>query len=67
MAITLNFMKRNPDFYMIYIVPLDARRFNLVKKFTENNLPSQYSFQAENNEGENIIVIYNQPTPPDIN
>lgn len=61
MAITLDFMKRNPDFYMIYIVPLDRRRFNLVSAYVKNNLPSQYSFETESNEGENIIAIYNKP------
>jgi hypothetical protein len=61
MAITLDFMKRNPDFTMIYIVPIDRRRFNLVTKFIEKNLPSQYSFEAEVNDGEDIIAIYNKP------
>jgi hypothetical protein len=61
MAITLDFMKRNPDFSMIYIVPLDRRRYNIVVKFIEKNLPPQYSFEAEANDGEDIIVIYNQP------
>jgi hypothetical protein len=59
MKITLDFMKRNPDFYMIYIVPLGRKRFNIVKRFVEKNLPPQYSFEAEANEGEDIIVIYN--------
>lgn len=66
MAITLDFMKRNPSFYMIYIVPLDRRRFNLVSTYMKNSLPPQYSFKAESNGGENIIVIYNSPTPPEI-
>jgi hypothetical protein len=64
MAITLDFMKRNPEFYIIYIVPLDSRRFNIVYKFVQNNLPKQYSFQAESTGKENVLVIYNQPTPP---
>jgi hypothetical protein len=64
MAITLDFMKRNPEFYIIYIVPLDPRRFNIVKKFIQNNLPSQYSFESESNNKENILVIYNRPTVP---
>jgi hypothetical protein len=46
---------------MIYIVPLDRRRFNLVSTYIKNNLPSQYSFEAEANDGENIIVINNKP------
>jgi hypothetical protein len=66
MKITLDFMKRNPDFYMIYIVPLDRRRFNLVSTYMKNSLPSQYSFEAESNGGENLIAIYNSPTPPEI-
>ena len=61
MAITLDFMKRTPDFTMIYIVPLDRRRFNLVLTYIKNNLPSQYSFEAEANDGEDIIAIYNKP------
>lgn len=65
MAITLDFMKRNPDFYMIYIVPIDIKRFNLVKSYIQNNLPSNYSFIAEPGKNENIIAIYNSPTPPD--
>lgn len=61
MAITLDFMRRNPDFTMIYIVPLDRRRFNLVSAYIKNNLPPQYSFEAEANDGEDIIAIYNKP------
>ena len=61
MVITLDFMKRNPDFYMIYIVPLDRRRFNLVSAYIKNSLPSQYSFEAESNDGEDIIIIHNSP------
>jgi len=61
MAITLDFMKRTPDFTMIYIVPLDRRRFNIVSTYIKNNLPSQYSFEAEANDGEDIIAIYNKP------
>jgi len=61
MAITLDFMERNPDFTMIYIVPLDRRRFNIVSTYIKNNLPSQYSFEAKANDGEDIIAIYNKP------
>jgi mRNA-degrading endonuclease RelE of RelBE toxin-antitoxin system len=61
MAITLDFIKRVPSFKTIYIVPLDKRRFNLVKRFIENNLPPQYSFESKINEGENIILIHNKP------
>ena len=61
MKITLDFMKRTPDFTLVYIVPLNRKRYNIVKKFVEENLPSQYSFEAEANEGEDIIVIYNHP------
>lgn len=64
MKITLDFMKRNPNFTMIYIVPISRSRFTAVKKFIENNLPSNYSFEAESNDkGEDIIAIYNSPTP----
>jgi hypothetical protein len=61
MKITLDFMKRNPNFYMIYIVPIDKRRFNLVSAYMKNSLPSKYSFEAKTSEGENIIAIYNKP------
>jgi|688.fasta_scaffold356263_2 hypothetical protein len=61
MAITLDFMKQNPDFTMIYIVPIDRKRFNLVTTYIKNNLPSDYSFEAKTNEGEDIIAIYNKP------
>lgn len=61
MAITLDFMERNPDFSMIYIVPIDRKRFNLVTTYIKNNLPSDYSFEAKANEGEDIIAIYNKP------
>jgi len=64
MKITLDFMKRNPDFTIIYIVPIDPKRFNLVTSYIRNNLPSDYSFIAEPGKGENIIAIYNSPTPP---
>ena len=66
MAITLDFMKRHPDFSMIYLIPLNRKRFNLVVSYLENNLPSQYSFKAEPDNvrfKEDIIVIYNSPTP----
>ena len=65
MKITLDFIKRNPDFYMIYIVPISTSRFTAVKKFIENSLPSNYSFLAKPGERENVIAIYNSPTPPD--
>jgi hypothetical protein len=61
MAITLDFMERNPNFYMIYIVPIDRKRFDLVTTYIKNNLPSDYSFEAKANEGEDIIAIYNKP------
>jgi len=64
MKITLDFMKRNPDFELIYIIPLDLRRFNLVISYIKNNLPPEYSFLAEPGKDENIIAIYNSPTPP---
>jgi hypothetical protein len=64
MKITLDFMERNPNFIMIYIVPISTSRFTAVKKFIENSLPSNYSFLAKPGERENIIAIYNSPTPP---
>jgi len=65
MAITLDFMKRTPDFSMIYIIPLDQRRFRLVTMFLNKNLPPQYSFQTKQTDKENIILIYNSPTLPE--
>jgi len=61
MKITLDFMERNPDFTMIYIVPIDRKRFDLVTTYIKNNLPSDYSFEAKTSEGEDIIAIYNKP------
>ena len=61
MAITLDFMDKHPDFYMIYIVPIDRKRFNLVTAYIKTNLPSDYSFEAKASEGEDIIAIYNKP------
>jgi hypothetical protein len=61
MKITLDFMERNPNFYMIYIVPIDRKRFDLVTTYIKNNLPSEYSFEAKASEGEDIIAIYNKP------
>jgi hypothetical protein len=61
MKITLDFMERNPDFTMIYIVPIDRKRFDLVTTYIKNNLPSEYSFEAKASEGEDIITIYNKP------
>lgn len=66
MAITLDFIKRTPDFWIIYIAPLDKRRFNLVSQYIKNNLPPQYSAQEESTSDENLIVIYNTPNPPEI-
>jgi hypothetical protein len=61
MKITLDFMERNPDFSMIYIVPIDRKRFDLVTTYIKNNLPSDYSFEAKASEDEDIIAIYNKP------
>lgn len=59
MEITLDFIKRNPDFSMIYMVPISRSRFNTVKKFIEKYLPKEYPFVAEaSNNGEDIIAIY---------
>jgi hypothetical protein len=59
MKITLDFIKRTPDFSMIYMVPISRSRFNTVKKFLEKYLPKKYPFAAEaSDKGENIIVIY---------
>jgi hypothetical protein len=64
MKITLDFIKKHPDFEMIYIVPIDLKRFNLVTSYIKNNLPSEYSFITKPGKQENIIAIYNSPTPP---
>ena len=39
MAITLNFMETNNDWYMITIHPIDSRRYNLVNNFLYKNVP----------------------------
>jgi hypothetical protein len=65
MAITLDFMERTPDFYMIYIIPIDGRRFRLVNMFLNKKLPPQYSFESVQTPKENIIRIYNSPEIPD--
>jgi hypothetical protein len=64
MAITLDFIDKHPDFEMIYIVPIDSKRFNLVTSYIKNNLPSEYSFKAYPGQKENIITIHNSETPP---
>jgi hypothetical protein len=59
MKITLDFIERTPNFSMIYIVPISRSRFNIVKRFIENNLPKKYPFVAEaSDNGEDIIAIY---------
>jgi hypothetical protein len=66
MKITLDFMEvERPDFDMIYIVPINRQRFNLVSAYLTNNLPSKFSFESHSIEGENIIIIYNSPELPD--
>ena len=65
MKITLDFLKKHPDFDMIYIVPISRSRFTVVNKFLEMYLPSEYSFESESIEGENILIIYNSPELPD--
>jgi hypothetical protein len=58
MAITLDFIKRNPNIVFISINPLDSRRFNLVKKFIENNLPKE--FEAKYHKDQDNIMLFNR-------
>jgi len=58
MKITLDFIERNPNFSMIYMVPISRSRFNVVKRFIEEYLPKKYPFVAEANKGEDIIAIF---------
>ena len=46
MAITLDFMERNNDWYVITIHPIDSRRFKLVGNFLYKNIPlSKYDIE----------------------
>jgi hypothetical protein len=58
MAITLDFIKRNPNIVFISINPLDSRRFNLVKKFIENNLPK--GFEVKYHRDQDNIMLFNR-------
>ena len=55
-AILLDFLKKNPNFISILISPIDKKRYNLTKRFLDNNLPSNYTME----ETGNSILIKNQ-------
>lgn len=42
MAITLDWMEKNPDFTMLLIRPVDERRQRIVKMFLDSHLPAKY-------------------------
>jgi hypothetical protein len=50
MAITLDFMEKNNDWYIITIHPIDPRRRKLVGNFLYKNIES-YKFNIEEIEG----------------
>jgi hypothetical protein len=56
MAITLDWIKRNPDFTLLIIRPVDTRRFRLVQMFIDNNLPKKYNVEYDS---QNKILIKN--------
>jgi len=45
-AILLDFIKKNPNFISIMISPINQQRYNLLKKFIDNNLPSNYDVKG---------------------
>jgi hypothetical protein len=45
-AILLDFIKKNPNFISIMISPINEQRYNLLKKFIDNNLPSNYDVKG---------------------
>jgi hypothetical protein len=55
-AILLDFLKKNPNFISVLISPIDKKRYNLTKRFLDNNLPSNYTME----ETGNSILIKNQ-------
>ena len=56
MAITLDWIKRNPDFTLLIIRPVDIRRFRLVQMFIDNNLPKEFNVEYDS---QNKILIKN--------
>jgi hypothetical protein len=58
MAITLDFIKKTPKFFKIYMYPTDSKRYNLVKNYVDSNLPSKYSTDYSK---EGFIIIKNEP------
>jgi hypothetical protein len=57
MKITLDFLKRHPDFDMVFATPIESRRFNLVKRFMESTLPDKYTLKVDGFD----LQIYNVP------
>jgi hypothetical protein len=57
MKITLDFLKRHPDFDMVFATPIESRRFNLVKRFMESTLPNKYTLKVDGFD----LQIYNVP------
>lgn len=50
MDITLDFMNRNKEWFDIIISPLNTKRFNVVKRFLDVNIPTD-KFKVEEEEG----------------
>ena len=53
MAITIDFLEKNKDWYMLTIHPIDAKRYRLVMHFIDNTLPDKYAVE----EIEGVINI----------
>ena len=53
MAITLDFLEKNKDWYMLTIHPIDPKRYRLVMHFIDNTLPDKYAVE----EIEGVINI----------
>lgn len=54
MKVTLDFLKRNKDWDVLHIQPIDRRRKKIVDAFIDKNLPSAY----EKDESDGVILIY---------
>jgi len=50
MDITLDFMNRNKEWYDIVISPVNSKRFSIVKRFLDENIPKD-KFKMEYEEG----------------
>lgn len=46
-AITLDFLEDNKDWLKLIIEPIDSKRYNLVKRFLDVNIPKKYFIEEE--------------------